>query len=104
MRAIYKYKLTPDELELTLPKGAKIRHVNSQRDSICLWVESDSSAIPSEVRHFEVIPTGKDIPEYPGTTLDYLGTVKMSGDSLIFHVYEIVEEVVVDKKWNGAWD
>jgi len=81
---MYKYVLNPYTSKIQMPKNAEILHVVSQQDKICLWAEIDPSAEP-EYRFFEVFGTGRDIP---AGNRKYFGTVKMSDDQLIFHVYE----------------
>jgi len=90
MKKIYKYEIKPDELRVEMPQGAKIVHVDNQREHLCLWAEIDPDA-PVEVRQFAVFPTGGHIPEYPDVTVKHLGTVNVKDGFFIFHVYEVIK-------------
>lgn len=83
---IWKYQLHPETESFDMPRGANVIAVDVQYGVICLWCEVDT-AQPKEQRKFEVIGTGH---KYPAgfETLEYIGTVKLDGGTLIFHVYE----------------
>jgi len=87
MKTIYKYQLDPMEKNVTMPEGATILHVDSQRDEICIWAEVDTDK-PLVTRVFEIYGTGHEIPKDMGFVLKHLGSVKLHQDALIFHVYE----------------
>ena len=93
MEKIFKYEIKPDELRCEMPQGAKIIHVDSQREHICLWaeVDIDQQDYLTEIRQFAVFPTGGYIPEYPDIAVKHLKTVKMSDGIFMYHVYEIVK-------------
>jgi hypothetical protein len=82
-KVIYKYELKDPFQELALPKGTKVLHVHSQKDSICFWAEVCPHEKYTEIRRFWVVPTGKEVPEY-GV---YIGTVHMYAGAYVFHVY-----------------
>jgi len=86
MKQIWKYQIKTNKLIHEIPKGAKILYVNNQFDQICVWIEVDPEA-PKEQRHFEVYGTGHPIMGDPKDR-KYLGSVKLSGGALIFHLYE----------------
>ena len=84
---IWKYIITPNKLIHDVPKNGIIRHVDSQGDDMCVWIEVDPKA-STEKRHFEVYGTGHSIKYGIGISRDYIGCVKMEGGALVFHVYE----------------
>lgn len=86
MIAVWKLTFDNDALRTTLPAGAEILHVNTQKENICMWVEVDSEA-PVKTRTFKIIGTGHKVPPGPRK---YLGTVKLQNDTFIFHVYELL--------------
>jgi hypothetical protein len=91
MKAIWKYTIDyPFRLQFGMPKGAIVRHVDEQRNKICLWVEVDTEN-EEEQRSFFVIGTGHNFPKDAGV-LEYLGTCKMDNGEYIFHVYESIKE------------
>jgi len=87
MKQVYKYILRLDRPICEIPKGGTIRHVDEQLGNICVWVEVDPDQ-PKEKRRFEIYGTGHTIREDMGVTRVYLGSVKLEGGALIFHIYE----------------
>jgi hypothetical protein len=87
MFQIWKYIIHPNNLIHRIPKGGITRHVDEQNGDICVWVEVDPEQ-PKVSRHFEVYGTGHPIKYDMGASRDYLGTVKLEGGALVFHVYE----------------
>ena len=86
MNQIWKYTFHPDTKSFDIPKGANIISVDNQHENICMWAEVDTDQ-PEETRYFEVIGTGHNYPA-GFVTLEYIGSVQLSGGSLIFHIYE----------------
>ena len=86
MIAVWKLTFDNDALRTTLPAGAEILHVNTQKGNICIWAEVDTEA-PAEERTFKIVGTGHAVPAGPRK---YLGTVKLQNDTFIFHVYELL--------------
>lgn len=70
-----------------MPIGATILHIGAQNNNIYLWALCDPLA-EKEARYFEVNATGQDIYYDMGVERNYLGTVHLHKDSLIFHVFE----------------
>ena len=88
MKTIYKYTLTTHEKQIVpMPKDALILTASDQGSEVCVWVEveTENGLYP---RMIEVFPTGGEIPTNMGTERTYLGTAKLMGGSLIFHIYE----------------
>lgn len=81
-RSIWKFVLTPGE-PIMMPAG-RVLSAHAQADAICVWayVLTDTPLRPV---HFNVYPTGADMPDMPG---NFLGTVLLRSGSLVFHVYE----------------
>ncbi len=85
---IFKYEIVPragDTTELSLPEGAKYRHVAMQGHMICLWVQFNPTA-PRQIEHvFKIVGTGHPIDpawEYVGTVHDL---------PFVWHPYEAVK-------------
>ena len=81
---IYKYSLGnyPSTVELSVPRGGTVRSVGEQ-DGVCqMWIEVDPDA-PDELRRFEVVGTGHDIPLLANV---YRGTVMVP--PFVWHIYE----------------
>lgn len=87
MKTIWKYVISPVGLIHEIPAGGKVLCADEQFGEICVWVEVDPSA-PKETRHFEVYGTGHRIMEDMGQSRVYIGSVKLEGGALVFHIYE----------------
>ena len=88
MKKIFKYLLSLNEIQkIEMPKDAKILCVQAQRNELCLWALTDPDN-SLETRQIRVFGTGH---ETSGIDLDYIGTVKMIDDNLIWHVFEELE-------------
>ena len=94
MRTVWKYALpVQDEIiEVEMPKGAEILHVDTQREQVCLWalVESEQE---KEIRRFRIHGTGHPLANNAGTgynTYDtYVGTSIHLDGMLVWHVFEV---------------
>ena len=87
MRTIFKYTLDADRtVEVAMPIGSKIIHVHGQNDEVCIWAVVDPDAT-MEVRKFSVYGTGHPMNEEPE---QYVGSVHIHGDELVFHIFEKV--------------
>ncbi len=85
MKSIWKFQLdVTDRQVLCVPKGMKILSVRTQRETPCLWalVDPDAKSVPLTIY---VYGTGHPVPDNPGR---FIGTVFLSGRSLVFHVFE----------------
>lgn len=98
MKAVFKFNLVPDlrsnwnqQIATELPKGAKILHVNAQRDKIFIWAIIDDQEEETETRHFLIRGTGVEIPEEAVDKIQYLGTVIMFEGDAILHIFEVEE-------------
>lgn len=85
MKSIWKFDIpVMDVFALWMPAGAIVRSVQTQRGKPCLWAEVNTDA-PKTERRFRLFGTGHEIT---GNRLEYAGSFLMSGDALVFHVYE----------------
>ena len=84
MTQIWKFVLQP-EVSLSMPTGAEILSVATQGNDICLWARVNPDA-DREDRTFIGIGTGHDIPN--NMNLQFIGTVLLSGGTLVFHIFE----------------
>lgn len=87
MRTIYKYSLVDQVKQtITMKAGAKIRSVQVQFGTVCIWAEVDTDAIDEE-RTFLVRGTRHPMGGDPSKE-QYLGTVQVDSGNYIFHIYE----------------
>jgi len=91
MKTIWKYRLRELDIvsRIRMRKGAKILHFGTQLDKPCLWALVDSDA--EEVyREFLIVGTGWKFEEKKGKKLKYIGTILVRGDSLVWHLFEVI--------------
>jgi len=90
MKSIYKYDIPiKDEFTLDLPKGAVFVSFMMQHDNPRAWFMVNTAEPNVEKRVFRLAGTGHNMNDSDGITLKPLGSVQMSGGSLIFHLLEI---------------
>ncbi len=90
--AVYKYQLKAQDVQLVaLPLGARVLSVHVQREQICVWaqVPIDEPTQRTEIHTFRIFGTGHPMH---GKLGDFIGTILMAQDSLVFHVYHIKPE------------
>lgn len=82
-RTIRKYLLLPTQLpqNIVTKKGAILRYMQAEGESLCLWMEIDEIEIKEESRMVTVVGTGWSIPD-DGL---YLGTSTIG--NCVWHVY-----------------
>jgi hypothetical protein len=76
------------EVEVDLPYGAQILHVNAQREKeLCLWaiVETEN---PTEKRKFRIIGTGRPVKP---KGLKYIGSVLLYMAEIVFHPARVTD-------------
>ena len=89
-KTIWKFLFeTTDFFTLDLPVGAEILAVALQRGQPCIWVLCDPKA-GKETRIFVVYGTGH--PIYHCSDKKYIGTYQLSGNGLVFHLFEEINE------------
>ncbi len=87
MREVWKFKIPMEAVaSIEVPEGAQIIHVDCQAREAFLWAVVNPNA-PLRTRCFRVAGTGRKIRD--DHALDHVGTVKIEGGQLMFHVFEI---------------
>ncbi len=86
-QTIWKFPLAMTvQQKVSMPVGARILHVGTQGDSVCLWALVDPSRDTND-RTILVAGTGHPI-EMNGAD-DYIGTFMLHGGTLVFHVFDM---------------
>jgi len=84
---IFKYPLTvTDHQVISMPQGATILTVQTQREIPCIWAEVDPEEVRVTMRRFRIYGTGHDMPDRKDFP-HYVGTFQIRGHDLVFHVY-----------------
>jgi hypothetical protein len=85
MNRIYKYPFAvSDAVDVRLPDGAEILHVECQNGEPCIWALIDP-ARAHHVRRFRVIGTGHDIVSLKGLT--FVATFQQP--PFVWHLFEV---------------
>lgn len=86
MRTIYKYPLTSQDsqVDIQMPIGAEILHVDIQNGVPCLWVKVNPRGTP-ERRRFRIVATGEPFQD---DRLKYLKTFQ--DPPYVWHVFEVL--------------
>lgn len=89
MKTIHKYTIYADKKKcwVEMPSGAEIIKVGLQSGQIRIWAIVDTEVEAKNLRLFHVIGTGHDIAT-PREDLDYLATVLVADDTLVWHIFE----------------
>jgi hypothetical protein len=92
MRTVYKYTLQArDDNAVSMPVGATILSAQVQDGDIQIWALVDPDA-KKETRYFGVAGTGHPIDDnFAGK---FIGTVQMYQGALVFHVFEVLKNLV----------
>ena len=91
MKQIWKYDIEMEGVcELSLPVGSEVLCAQEQYGGPKLWALVDPNEKKMETRRFRHSGTGHDIPE---ENLEYIDTYQLINGSLIFHLFEIKEEI-----------
>jgi hypothetical protein len=86
MKTVYKYTLaTTDEQILSLPKGSRILSVEEQNQNIVLYALVDTEE--KQVCEYKIIVVGTGHIASDAADCEFLGTVKLLGGELMFHVF-----------------
>lgn len=84
-KTIWKYPVpVTDTFSLDLPEGSTILTVQVQFGHPNIWVKVQPDA-EKVTRKFRVYGTGHDIDQEG----EYIGTFPMSGEQLVFHLFEV---------------
>jgi len=85
MISIWKYDLqTIGKQTIHMPARAEILTVQTQKGEPRLWAKVDTN-LPEEPRVITTHGTGQPLPPEAER---YIATYKVSGDNLVFHVFE----------------
>ena len=89
MKVIWKYEITENsKISIEMPKDAEILDVQVQDSVPCIWALVEPKAEPIS-RMFEIFGTGHTMQDVPYKR-KYIGTFQLSGDRLVYHLFEIV--------------
>lgn len=92
MKTVYKYPFQVGQgTNLSLPKGAQILCVKTQREVPCLWALVDNHA-ENETREFIIAGTGLPIKISSMKRLVYIDTFLLQDGAFVFHVFEIIND------------
>lgn len=84
MQTVCKYSLAlTDEQEVELPFGTRILSVEEQYDGIVLYALVNTQQTKKIPYRIYIHGTGHNVT----TVGDFIGTVKMAGGRLMFHVF-----------------
>lgn len=88
---IYKYTLdvTQPVNRVQMPKGAKILHVASVNDQVCVWARVIPTA-PLVDRSLSMVDTGEPLLADHKTSR-YIGTAVLVSGQLVVHVFDLGE-------------
>lgn len=85
-KAIWKFELTPGNVVIPMPKGARIISTGNQNGKIVVWAIVDPTAEKVD-RLILCLPTGAPIvPKIE--VMPFLGTLQFDGGSFIIHVFD----------------
>ncbi len=86
MAAIWKAKLElTDEQDIAVPEGAELLSAREQFDDVCIWFKCNPQN-PMTRKRIRIAGEGHHIPDDGHR---FLGTAKLRGGSLMFHIFEI---------------
>ncbi len=88
---VHKYHLESEHNTFELPVGTQVLTIEYQAGpngpEVMMWVLKDTTeGLETENRQFSMYPTG--IPFDVHNTSVYLGTVKLYGGTLMYHIFE----------------
>lgn len=103
MLKVYKYNFqAANEIDLELPDGAQILHVDQQSsyshslvsdflpsNELQLWALVDPETHSLVNRRIRMAGTGHTIEQSP-SNLKFINTVIIAGGSLVFHFFEVI--------------
>jgi len=85
-RKIYKYEIPiSDQFNLEMPIGSKLLHFGTQFGKPTLWAEVNTDDQGTMIRAFAIYGTGH---VHRQGEQEYVGTVLMENDALVWHLYE----------------
>lgn len=89
MKSIWKYQIKiTDEQIIEVPFGSEFLHIGIQKDIPTIWFIVDTTRQEKETIKLRIYGTGHKIPDWISKD-EHIGTIKMSNDSLIWHVFRV---------------
>ena len=90
MKTIYKYPISLDSNNISLPKNSTILHFGIDGTGYpCIWVLIDTKEEEREIIHLKCVGTGWNLDEILGDyNYTYIGTTVMS-NGLVWHLLEV---------------
>lgn len=93
---IWKFPITKSEsstIEIEMPKGADVLTAQAQKTLPCIWAIVDPEA-PKETRYFQLIFTGKSMPEFEeGKQRMYISSFQSDNGLIVYHLFEILDSI-----------
>jgi len=87
-KTIWKFELEPiDRQIIEMPVNAEILTVQIQNETPCIWALVDPTKL-TEIRVIEIFGTGHKMYYDIKNDRKHLGTYQLYGGSLVFHVFE----------------
>lgn len=92
MLTIWKFPFEiNDDVEIEMPMGARILHVDMQNGSPCMWALVSSEA-EKQKRRFLIFGTGHELPQAPPFEPNdirayHVGSFQMADGQLVWHVF-----------------
>ena len=89
------YKETIEKIQNTVSVEfcglVKILKIDTQNEKVCIWYESDLSKAEKTISEFRIFGTGHifEVEKDEINNLEYINTIKLCNDGLIFHIYLI---------------
>lgn len=91
MQQVFKYTLNMTDItHVAMPQGGQVLSAQVQHGNVQVWALVDPSK-PEEARTFRIAGTGHPIEH---ANIRFIGTVQMQGGSLVFHVFEVLDNIV----------
>jgi hypothetical protein len=94
MITIHKQILLAQQFQnIEVPSRSKILSVNMQAGKIAIWYICEIPSIPM-IKKIMILGTGHTMPsEVTPESAQYIGTIMTADDELVFHVFEVVEQL-----------
>lgn len=87
-KQIWKVKLTLNSMQkIKLPKDAEILTAQEQDQTLMLWALVNPNN-EEETRNIEIFGTGHNVYFNTGTEREYITTVQIKTQGLVWHIYE----------------
>lgn len=88
MKTIWKYEIEPGKNKILMPAWSQVLSVQVQQGKVCMWAMVDTKTEKKE-RIFYTYATGQKIDK---DNLVFIGTFQVEEETLVFHLFEKIEE------------